>query len=157
MNEGGNLMVIQTTIWGELEVSDDQTVHFAKGIPGFEQETDFVLIEVKESPFNYLQSMKQSELSFVITDPFVFHTNYEFDLPEHEAEELSITDEVHVQCIVTLHELIEQSTINLLAPLVFNPQNKQGKQVVLHHSSYQTRHRLWYDPAIEMEQKEEGE
>lgn len=150
-------MIVETTSWGKLEVNDDQIYHFSKGIPGFEQETDFVLIDVKESPFSYLQSMKQSDLSFVLADPFVFHTNYEFDLPEQEAEELSITDDVHVQCMVTLHEQIEQSTINLLAPLVFNLQKKQCKQVVLHYSPYQTRHCLWDEPAVELEQKEGGE
>ncbi|QSF44736.1 flagellar assembly protein FliW [Paenibacillus tianjinensis] len=136
-------MNIETSVLGVLDIKDEQIYHFPKGIPGFEQETEFAIIELEEGPFAYLQSLKTEELAFLLTDPFVFYPGYEFELPEAEAEELEIEQSVVVRAIVTLREKLEESTLNLLAPIVFNPDKRAGKQIVLHHSTYSTRQLLW--------------
>lgn len=135
-------MIIETSSMGKLNVEKEQIFHFPKGIPGFEQETDFAIIEVEEGPFSYLQSLKTDALSFLLTDPFLFLPQYEFELPKAEAEELEISEAVIIRAIVTLRDNLEQSTLNLLAPIVLNPDKRLGKQVVLHHSPYSTRHLL---------------
>jgi Uncharacterized protein conserved in bacteria len=137
---------------GKLNVEQDQIFHFPKGIPGFEQETDFAIIEVEEGPFSYLQSLKTDALSFLLTDPFLFLPQYEFELPKAEAEELEISEAVTIRAIVTLRDKLEESTLNLLAPIVLNPVKRLGKQVVLHHSPYSTRHLLLGEsPTVEEE------
>ncbi|WP_268794457.1 flagellar assembly protein FliW [Paenibacillus sp. DMB20] len=90
-----------------------------------------------------MQSLQNKDLSFVVTDPFSFYPDYEFELPDSEAEELGISDELSVKCIITVREKIEESTVNLLAPLVFNLKERLAKQIVLHKVPYQTRHLLW--------------
>ncbi|KGE20411.1 flagellar assembly factor fliw [Paenibacillus wynnii] len=135
-------MIIETLSWGKLELKDEQMYHFAKGIPGFEEETDFALLIMETAPFWYLQSIKDMELSFVLVDPFLFYPSYEFELPDEEAEELGISADVVIRCIITLKEQVEHSTINLLAPIVFNPNEHTGKQIVLHRSPYHTKHKL---------------
>ncbi|MGM1021270.1 MAG: flagellar assembly protein FliW [Bacillota bacterium] len=135
-------MIISTSIWGDIEVNEKEIYRFEKGIPGFEETTEFVVLDPNEAPFYYLQSLQQKELSFVLVDPFIFYPEYEFELPDSEAEELGIESNLVVRSILTLHEQVENSTINLLAPLVFNPDNRQAKQVVLHQSPYQTKHPL---------------
>ncbi|OKP90584.1 flagellar assembly protein FliW [Paenibacillus sp. P3E] len=143
-------MIIETLSMGKLEVNEDQIYHFPKGIPGFEEETDFALIHMSESPFWVLQSLKEQELSFLLGDPFVFYPSYEFELPDDEAEELGIESEVLVRCIITLKEQIEASSINLLAPIVLNPTGRTGKQIVLHRAPYHTKHNLLQEqPAID--------
>lgn len=135
-------MIIETLHWGDLKVEEDQVLQFAKGIPGFDGETEFLLID-HEGPFVYLQSVKDKNLIFLLADPFYFYPSYEFELPEGDKEELVIEDLVKVYGIVTLKEEVKQSTINLLAPIVINPEKRLGKQVVLHQTAYQTRHSLW--------------
>lgn len=136
-------MNIETSALGVLNIKDEQIYHFQKGLPGFEQETEFAVIDLKEGEFSYLQSLKTEELAFLLTDPFVFFPHYEFELPEPEAEELEIQQSVVVRAIVTLRETLDESTLNLLAPIVFNPDNNSGKQVVLHNTAYSTRQLLW--------------
>ncbi|NMO96617.1 flagellar assembly protein FliW [Paenibacillus lemnae] len=136
-------MMIQTMAWGSLEVDESQKYQFNKGMPGFEQETEFVLIPFADEPFSYLQSLKNKDLAFLLADPFQFYPNYEFELPEEEANELQIDGNVVIRCVLTLKDQVEQSSINLLAPLVMNPDQHMGKQIVLHKSPYQTRHPLW--------------
>lgn len=142
-------MIIQTSMWGERDIPDSQMYHFPKGIPGFEQEHQFALIDEEDSPFIYMQSLNQVELTFVITDPFIFYPDYEFELPDSDSAELQIKDELSVRCIITVRENIEESTLNLLAPLVFNPEQRLGKQVVLQKVPYQTSHPLWVNQVEE--------
>ncbi len=136
-------MIIETLTWGTLDINEEQVYHFSKGIPGFEEETEFALIIGEEGPFSYLQSLNNQSLSFLLSDPFVFYPSYEFQLPESDKEELELEDDVIVCCIVTIKDELEQATLNLLAPIVLNPVKRTGKQVVLHKSSYGTKHRLW--------------
>ncbi|MEK3838633.1 MULTISPECIES: flagellar assembly protein FliW [unclassified Paenibacillus] len=136
-------MNIETSALGVLNIKDEQIYHFPKGLPGFEQETEFAIIDLEEGQFSYLQSLKTAELAFLLTNPFIFFPHYEFELPEAEAEELEIQKSVVVRTIVTLRETLEESTLNLLAPIVFNPDNKAGKQVVLHQTAYSTQQLLW--------------
>lgn len=135
-------MIIETLTWGSLEVEESQLYHFAKGIPGFDDETQFALID-NEGPFVYLQSVKEKSLAFLMADPFAFYPDYEFELPEGDIADLELESQVKVYCIITLKEQMEQPTINLLAPVVLNSDKRLGKQVVLHQSSYQTKQPLW--------------
>lgn len=136
-------MKVETAQFGALEVSDEQVYHFSKGIPGFESHLKFAVIDVAEGPFSYLQSLQESHISLLMTDPFVFYPDYEFDLPESVVEEMELSSDLQIRCIVTIHEDVAKSTINLLAPLVFNLENRSGRQVILHNSEYQSRHPLW--------------
>lgn len=141
-------MIIETLSWGALEVDEEQIYHFSKGIPGFDEETDFAFVPMPETPFGFLQSIREKGLSFLIGDPFAFYPSYEFELPDDEAEELGIDTEVIVRCVITLKESVDQSTINLLAPIVMNPVGRSGKQIVLHKSSYHTKHSLMQEKLV---------
>lgn len=141
-------MIIETLSMGTLEVREDQVFHFAKGIPGFDEEADFALVALEESPFWVLQSVKERGHSFLLADPFTFYPSYEFELPDDEAEELGIESDVLVRCIVTLKEQVEASTINLLAPIIFNPNGLTGKQIVIHRTSYHTKHSLLQEQLV---------
>lgn len=134
---------IQTSIWGELEIQEESIYEFPKGIPGFDGETMFALIPWEDTPFFYLQSTQHAELSFLVVNPFEFVQNYSFELSEGDKEELRIQEQVSVFSIVTIQQEATKSTMNLLAPIVLNPVLRIGKQVVLHHSSYDTRHLIW--------------
>lgn len=139
-------MIIETLTWGKLDITEEQIYHFPKGVPGFEEDIDFALITVEDGPFSYLQSLQNTSVSFLLSDPFIFYPTYEFELPQADKEELEIIEDVNIRCMVTIKEELEHSTVNLLAPIVLNPITRSGKQVVLHNSNYQTRHSLWNAP-----------
>ncbi|WP_254848760.1 flagellar assembly protein FliW [Paenibacillus odorifer] len=142
------ILIIETLSWGTLEVNEDQLFHFSKGIPGFDEETDFVLITMKDTSFWYLQSVREKGLSFLLGDPFLFYPSYEFELPDADAEELEIQSSLLIRCIITLKDQIQLSTINLLGPIVLNPDANTGKQIVLHSASYHTKHPLLQEKLI---------
>lgn len=122
---------------------EEDVYHFPKGLPGFEEETTFVIIPWEDTPFSYLQSMKEPRLTFLLVSPFTFVPQYSFELGEADKEELAIKERVSVFSIVTIQSDANKSTMNLLAPIILNPEKRLGKQVVLHQSAYETRHLIW--------------
>jgi flagellar assembly factor FliW len=144
-----DILIVKTLSLGDLNIAEEDIYQFPNGIPGFEDETEFAIIATEEGPFAYLQSLKSNDLSFLLSDPFVFFPGYEFELPDGEVDEMEIEDGILVRCMVTLKEQVEQTTMNLLAPIVLNSVNRVGRQTVLHKSPYQTKHLLWSDQPIE--------
>ncbi|MFJ2046227.1 flagellar assembly protein FliW [Paenibacillus taichungensis] len=134
-------------MWGALEVKDADIYQFPKGLPGFEEETQFALVPWEDTPFVYLQSTREPGLAFLLVSPFTFVPDYSFELGEVDKEELEIVEKVSVYSMVTIHSQANKSTMNLLAPVVLNPEQRLGKQVVLHQSPYETRHLIWSEDA----------
>ncbi|WP_150283669.1 flagellar assembly protein FliW [Rummeliibacillus sp. TYF-LIM-RU47] len=136
-------MNILTAYLGEVEIESSQILQFEHGIPGFEDEKGFVLLPIEDNTaFHVLQSIKTAELAFIVTNPFDITTNYSFEIDEIITHSLQINDprEVAVLSIVSLKESIEQSTINLKAPIVWNTTNNKAKQVILNNEDYAIRH-----------------
>ncbi|MBB6453626.1 flagellar assembly factor FliW [Salirhabdus euzebyi] len=138
-------MKINTLYFGEVEVKEEELLTFEKGIPGFNKEKNFVLLDIPENPtFQVMQSIETEELAFVVTNPYLFYNNYEFDLDQTTIELLEVEkpEDVLVKTIVTMQSPFESSTLNLQAPVVCNIKNKKAKQLVLNNSPYMTRHPL---------------
>lgn len=137
-------MKLQTKFENMVEINECDILHFEQGLPGFEEEKQFVLLQMDGTPFSILQSVTTSELAFVTADPFVFFKEYDFELALRDQEALQIQKpaEVFVQVIVTVAESFEKSTANLQAPIIINQKRNRGKQIILTESKYLTRHVL---------------
>nr|WP_155113571.1 flagellar assembly protein FliW [Metabacillus mangrovi] len=137
--------MLKTKYHGEMEIDEAQILKFAGGLPGFVEEKQFVVLPLEEdSPFLILQSATTPDLAFVVTSPFFFFKDYEFDLDESTVEALKIEDanQVQIMVILTVQDPFNLSTANLQAPIVVNEVNKQAKQVILNHPSYKTKHSI---------------
>lgn len=139
-------MIIKSAQFGELEVTEDQIVNFSDGIPGFPEEKLFAyLLQDEESPFSFLQSAVEEYLMFLLVDPFTFFRDYEFILEDEVAEEmnLSLENPPRVFLIVTFKGNIADMTVNMMAPIVINPVERIGRQVILHGSEYSICEKLF--------------
>ncbi|MNW26089.1 Flagellar assembly factor FliW [compost metagenome] len=119
---------------------------FPKGMPGFEHLREFRLQQHNEL-FSLLSAVEEPAITFITVDPFDFISDYEFILSDETMQDLQVDnrEQVIVRCIVTWHSDRKKTTINLLAPLIFNTENQSGKQIVLQNTGYNTKHRLWPD------------
>jgi flagellar assembly factor FliW len=136
-------MNIQTAYSGEIELDSTNIITFEHGIPGFEDEHDFVLLPIEDNEvFHVLQSIQTPALAFIVTNPYTITTNYSFDLEEATVHSLQIKEEndIAVFAIVSLKDSIAESTINLKAPIVLNTNNNKAKQVILNNDDYSIRH-----------------
>jgi len=138
-------MKLTTMRFGEIEIDQSSIIAFPQGIPGFEEDKRFVVLRPDQDiPFSFLQSVDHGEISFLITNPFWFYKDYEFDLPENEQVKLKVgqKEDLEIWSIVTIKDDINQATLNLQAPVIINDKEKLGMQVILHDTNYQTKHKL---------------
>ena len=138
-------MKLHTTRFGTVDVEESEIYTFPNGLPGFEWMRSFVLLQPDPNvPISFLQSAEEAEIAFIMTSPFLFYPEYEFELNDGEKRELSIEreEDVEVHCIMTVRDELETATLNLLAPVVLNKSERIGKQLILAGTSYHTKHPL---------------
>ncbi|MCP1143738.1 flagellar assembly protein FliW [Lysinibacillus endophyticus] len=141
-------MKIKTAYMGEITIDPNEILHFAHGIPGFEEEDKFILLPLEEnSAFQILQSIRTEQLAFIITSPYIVVSDYTFDIDQATIKALDIQNEneVAVFAIISLKDSLENSTVNLKAPIVFNTTNKKAKQVILEKENYGIRHKFHFE------------
>ncbi|GAB3802873.1 flagellar assembly protein FliW [Virgibacillus kimchii] len=135
-------MKIQTKYLGEAEIEQSNIIQFAEGIPGFNEETAFILMDIPgNAGFHILQSVTSPGTAFIVTNPHQIYPNFTFTLDDHLLDKLQIhnENEVVVLTIVTIKEPFQESTLNLKAPIIINPVSKRGKQYIINNDDYPTR------------------
>lgn len=137
---------ISTTRFGELEISPEAIIKFPEGMIGFENSLEYTLVpHSEESPFVWLQSVRQPDLAFLLMNPEDVVPDYAPTISGHEAEQLGLSEETPrlVYTVVTIPPgKPEDMTINLAGPLVINAEARTGRQIVLDTRSYPVRHRV---------------
>ena len=138
---------VNTVRFGEIEVEESKVVHFKNGIPAFEDEHEFVIVPYdEESPYVFLQSLETPDLAFLMTMPFVFFPDYEFEIDDDNQEKLDLhnQEDMLIYTLITVNDgKVQEMTANLMAPVVLNTSNMQARQLVLDKSGYTTKHRLF--------------
>ena len=141
-------MIIQTSRFGEIEIEEDQIINLPSGLIGFSEDRRFVIREDEAaSPFRWLQAVDNQALAFVMIEPHVSVSNYELELTKDNLKKLkaeSIKD-LSVFALVTMAKNMEDVTVNLQGPLLFNLEKRLGLQFIIQDSKYSTRHPLFGD------------
>jgi flagellar assembly factor FliW len=118
-------------------------ITFPAGLPGFPNAHSFELAPwgPAGSPFLLLTSSDEPDIGFVVVPPWVFYPDYEFELDSGMAERLGLTasEDAVVFAVVTLRDKPEDSTVNLLGPIVVNRFTHEAAQVVLPSAGYSVR------------------
>ena len=133
-------MKINTLRFGEIEVEDERIFNFALPIIGFNELKKFVIVDLnKDSFFKWLQSVEDPSLAFPIVSVFSMNIDYSVDLPDNVVEKLKIqsVESLLVMNIASIPQDDPQgTTLNLLAPLVFNLDENLAGQIILSGSGY---------------------
>ena len=136
-----------TTHFGLLEYSSADTIDFGEGLPGFESERRFVVVQQPvHHPLVFLQSLQSVALCFPALPIRVISPGYEPQLSASDLELLGfvsqprIGDEAAVLALIAIHE--EDPTANLLAPIVINLQSRAAAQCIDPEMRYSHRHAL---------------
>lgn len=143
-------MKLNTKQFGEIEIDPNEIIEFPAGILGFEDYHRYVILEFEDSIFQFLQSVEEPWLSFIIMMPELLRPDYQVAVEEKYVKELKFQDasEGRVYVIITISEDLSDMTANLQAPIVINWNRRLAKQVVLMDGAYNTRHNV----LAEMEQ-----
>ena len=132
-------MMVQSTRFGEIEVAEETILQFPYGIPGFIEEKTFALLPYEtNSPFSFLQSLADPDLTFLVVEPFDFIPDYDFEIDDGIALELDISLEKPPQIlnIVKVLGKIEDMTVNLGAPIVVSLHKRMAIQYLIENKNY---------------------
>ncbi len=134
---------IETKPFGKMVIDERQILDFPDGILGFENYTQFALIEEnQESPFKWLQSLTELDLAFIVIQPDLFAPDYRPVLGQEDLDGIGLIslDEAVVMTIVTIpNDNPQKMTANLQGPVVINPKNGKAKQFISKNENHPVR------------------
>lgn len=133
---------------GEIDYAEDAVMRFAGGIPGFEEETAFLPIEVPSArPIVFLQSLTTPDLCFVTLPVFVVDQEYELELSAESRAAIGLPDDLqprigeNVLCLVVVTIQDDgPTTANLMAPVVMDLRTRRAVQAIREDGVYSHRH-----------------
>ena len=133
-------MKLNTARFGEIDIEENRIFNFVMPIIGFDMLHKFIILDPnKDTLFKWLQSIEDPALAFPIISVSALNLDYTIDLPDNIVETLDIknVESLLVMNITSIpQENPKGTTINLLAPLIFNLDNQNAAQVVLSGSGY---------------------
>ena len=136
-------MEIESTRFGVLTVDEERVMTFPRGLLGFPEHQRFALVQTGQGNyFFWLQSVDDSNLAFVVTDPSTFFKDYDVALRDETIADLELKDLNFMQVFVICNKVGEWLTGNLLGPIVVNAANRQAQQIVLTEKKWTTRQPL---------------
>ena len=104
-------------------------------IPGFESIKE---VEVEKIDEFFVRVISKSDATtFTTINPFMIR-NYDFEIPEYFRALLDINEKTNILIlnIMIIATPIETSTVNFIAPLIFNTDNGTVAQVLLDSGKY---------------------
>jgi flagellar assembly factor FliW len=148
---------LDTKYFGVLTYREEAVFEFPQGLPAFEEEHRFVLIEMPENaPLVFLQSLRQPELCFLAFPILVADREYHLAVSPEDLEALGLDrgrqptlgNEVLVLALVSLHDGFS-ATANLMAPIVLNLKTRRSLQAIRQDNLYSHQHPVpSYSPEV---------
>jgi flagellar assembly factor FliW len=139
---------VQTKYFGILSCREEDVFEFPRGLPAFESEKRFVLIQSPENaPLVFLQSLTEPALCFLAFPILVAHREYQLAVSAEDLAALDLEEgrqpelgrEVLVLTLVSLHAGFSASA-NLMAPVVLNLKTRRGLQAIRQDQAYSHQH-----------------
>lgn len=138
-------MIINTKVFGEVEITEDKIITFPGGIIGFPELKRFTLLHDEEQGVSvgirWLQSLEEPGFAMPVMDPLVVKPDYN---PEVNDELLSgigelTADNLLVLVTVKVPSDLTQMSVNLQGPIVINVDERKACQIILDTDTYPVR------------------
>lgn len=127
--------------FGEVDYEPDHVFTFADGLIGFEHLTRFVLVNDNNSePFRWLVSIEDEDVSLPVIDPELLVERYNSINTFNEGDIVAV--------VASLKEPVEESTVNLRSPIVFDAKAKTGMQIILPDERFAVQYRFITAPHV---------
>jgi flagellar assembly factor FliW len=138
-------MLIETTRFGDIEVSDQDIIHFPRGLYGLNGTRHYCLLpHTEDGSVHWLQAADAPNLALPLVDPFLSFASYEVDIPDPVAAALQIEDSADVTVLTSISVDADKKKVytNLLGPFVINRRKGLGIQLVMDGKRYSSRQSL---------------
>jgi flagellar assembly factor FliW len=138
----GDRITIQTPR-GDRVVDRSEIIHFPEGIIGFEEYTDFAILDIRDcDPFKSMLSVREGGPDFVVIEPMLVFEDYApfmAGLPPGILNRGETMDDLVLLTIVNLSDRPENITVNLRGPILLNIRTRHARQVVIPDNRLRTK------------------
>jgi flagellar assembly factor FliW len=142
--------LLATKYFGKLSCEPADCYDFPSGIPGYEGERTFVLLNLPgKEPLVFLQSVQTATLCFLALPILVADPQYRLSVSFEDLQilELELTRQPHIggEVLVLALLAIEEgaaATANLMSPIVMNLKNRRAVQAIRCDFAYSHRQPL---------------
>ena len=121
-------MQVDTTRFGKIEIAEKELITFPWGIPGFEELKSYVLLEYKNGPFQWLQSVEEPSVAFVVCAPDFLGMVYSAPDAKKSLINLEHDEDLVVLDIVSFNRAQRAVRFHVKSPLLFNVASRIGYQ-----------------------------
>ncbi len=142
-------MIINTRIFGEIEIEEEKIITFEKGIIGFPDMKRFALLHDEEKGTNvgirFLQSIDEPAFAMPVMDPLLVKADYD---PEVEDELLLSVGDLNSENILVLvtatipYDLTKMS-VNLQGPVIINVDEHKACQIIVDGNLYPVKYPIY--------------
>jgi flagellar assembly factor FliW len=137
----------KTKYFNELEYQDQARVEFQAGLPGFESERQFILIERPDlKPLVFVQSLATPDLCFLTLPVLTLEPDYRLAMSDADRQALGLRRPPaigrDVACLAILNVRESGTVVNLLAPLVIDLRTQRAVQAIVSEGGYSHEHPL---------------
>ena len=116
------------------------TITMAVPMPGFPAHREFVLVRLNDDGLLYaFTSIQDPELRFLVAPPEPFFPDYAPEIENEVFAALNTRDTDRLLLLTVITAGVEETTANLLAPIVVDRDSMRAMQVVLTGSGYPVR------------------
>jgi flagellar assembly factor FliW len=136
-----------TVRFGELEYRDQDVILLPEGLVGMADLHRWLILEMGDDvPFKFLQSLDRGDFGFPVSEAWLYHDDYAFDVPAAacRAMENQRTEAVVAMIITTIHPGGVLVTGNLMAPIVIDTDTRRGVQLTLEDPRWSLRQEIDY-------------
>ncbi|WP_239460156.1 flagellar assembly protein FliW [Nocardioides daejeonensis] len=116
------------------DVPEIPVIEMVRPMPGFSDDQQFALVRLDEDgTLCEFRSITHDDLRFLVVTPGVFFAGYAPEITDEDvaALELAGPEEALVLVVLNAGMSLEQTTGNLVAPIIVNTVNRRALQVVL--------------------------
>ncbi len=153
-------MLVQTKLFGEIELDENRELYFENGIIGFPDLKKFYIIrdeEKQDSVICWLQSSEDATMAIPVMNPLLAMEDYNPVVDDEMLKPLGELTEDNIMALVTVTVPadIEKLSVNLKAPIVINADTRRACQMILEDEKYLVRYPI-YD-MIKKAKEKDGE
>ena len=138
-------MIIETRVFGEVDIDPAKIIHFENGIVGFPDLQDFALIHDSDQGDNagirWMQSIQEPAFAMPVMDPLTVKEDYNPEVDDEILKPIGELnpDEVLVLVTVTVPKDLKKMSVNLRAPIVINVTERKAVQLNFEGEEYQIK------------------
>jgi flagellar assembly factor FliW len=108
------------------------TIDLAVPMPGFPRHRQFVLVRLNDEGLLYaFTSVEDPELRFLVAPPEPFFPDYAPEIEDEVFAALNTKDPDRLLLLVVITAGVNETTANLLAPIVVDRDSRRAMQVIL--------------------------